>query len=177
MFTTLFSVTLFAWLAIQGALADFSVETPKLVQCQDVKLNWQQTKGPYNLLVVKSTDPCGNILADLGNPTDNSFTWKVNFPAGKKLMFSVEDATGAEGWSQGMIVGNNSDSSCLNIPSPAATADSAATTGGAPVAVGAANAGNLPFGGKASGALPIRHLNTPVLALSALFATVAAFTL
>jgi len=173
MFTTLVSVALFVSLAIQGVLADFDVETPTLVQCKDVDIKWEDTKGPYSLVVVKSTDPCGDILADLGDPKDNSFKWKVNFPAGSKLMFSVEDNAGDEGWSKEMVVQSSSDSSCLPAQSQPSTTsnDPSSQTDTPPVPVGAANAGGLP--GVTSSAPAMRQLSIPAMAITALVAAVA----
>jgi len=178
MFATLLSVTLFVSLAVQGVLADFHVETPTLVQCQSVNIKWARTTGPYSLFVVKSTDPCGDILVDLGNQPNNTFNWKVDLPADLKLMFSVENAAGDEGWSKEMIVQPSSDSSCVRPGFKAATSTTSSSTDPSPVPLGAANAGKLPFsGGSASGALAMRQLNTPAMALSALVAAAAVFAL
>jgi len=176
MFTTLVSVALFVSLAIQGVLADFDVETPKLVQCKDVEIKWEDTDGPYSLVVVKSTDPCGDILADLGDPKDNSFRWKVNFPAGSKLMFSVEDDKGDEGWSNEMVVQSSSDSSCLPPqPQSSTTSTDSSSTDTPPVPVGAANAGEFP--GITNSAPAMRQFSIPAMAITALVAAVATLAL
>lgn len=41
-----------------------------------------------------------SVSYDLGDHTGTSMTWNVTLPAGKKVLVSVEDASGNEAWSQ-----------------------------------------------------------------------------
>ncbi|KAJ7104057.1 hypothetical protein B0H15DRAFT_873440 [Mycena belliarum] len=190
MFATLLTFALFAAPALNGVAA-LNIDTPALTQCGSAHITWDKSKGPYNLIVVDSADPCGDVLADLGDHTGTSITWKVNFPANKTLMFSLEDADGQEAWSGAMKVAASSDVSCLNnaaaagsssapalappastkpvIPSPTAAlgaAGAAVTSAGSSGPLGGiSNAGNK--GGAAA-----LHMN-PIMILCALFAGAA----
>ncbi|KDQ57156.1 hypothetical protein JAAARDRAFT_157271 [Jaapia argillacea MUCL 33604] len=198
MFATLISTTFFFALAIQAVVADFTIDTPTFTQCQKSQVTWQDTgAGPYNLVVVPGSDPCGDVLADLGDHAGTSMTWLVNLAAGTSVELSLEDASGNEAWSGVITIGSSSDSSCL--PAAASSASSSSVAGGGAITpsgdsivtpttlvvpgtttaadtsstgnavpVGAANAGINPLGEKSSGALALRSLNTPVLVASAL---------
>jgi hypothetical protein len=184
MFSTLFSIALFVTFAIQGLTA-LSIDTPALTQCKDVKLNWDSTKGPYNLIVVHADDPCGDPIVDLGDHDGTSLTWKVNIPAGTKVQLSLEDATGEEGWSGKITVAKSNDDSCLSddtknpddskptpgttlVVTPTTTVPGSVPTSAAPSAVGAA--GNAAF---PNGAVTVRQASTPVMVLGALAAVLA----
>lgn len=116
MYSTLFTTTLFFALAALGVRADFTVYTPTLTQCQPATLTWDQATGPYDVIVVPASDPCGDYIADLGDAIDtNSYQWsKVPIPAGTQVMISVLDSTGQEGWSGAVTVGPSDDASCLS---------------------------------------------------------------
>lgn len=80
MFSTLFTIALFATVAIGQGSPALSINTPSLTQvgnsvpyhdradlhtgippqCQDAQISWDTTERPYNLIVVLATDPCGN---------------------------------------------------------------------------------------------------------------------
>ncbi|KAJ6576593.1 hypothetical protein DFH09DRAFT_1149804 [Mycena vulgaris] len=143
MFATFLTLALFAAPALNGVAA-FNIETPDLVQCGSAHISWDATKGPYNLIVVSPSDPCGAVLADLGDHDSNSITWKVDFPANKTLQFSLEDANGDEAWSGSMKVGPSTDVSCLDnaaaVSSKASTASSSKSTAAAVATVAAAGA-------------------------------------
>ena len=84
MYSTLLSVALFSSLAIQGALADFTVNTPEItqvrpsspvteghpphapishIQCQPVQLTWASTGAKtYNVALVSSANPCDDVM-------------------------------------------------------------------------------------------------------------------
>jgi len=182
MFATFLTVALFVALAIQGAIAEFTISTPTLTQCQDSKISWQSTKGPYNLIVVKSDDPCGDPVVDLGNHDGTSMTWKATLPAGLKVELSLEDASGDEAWSGVITVADSGDASCVstNLVKPdnttpsdptTLTVSSTATPSSTVAPVGAANAGSNPF--SSTGAATQRYISTPVMALSALSAIIA----
>ncbi|KAJ7170765.1 hypothetical protein C8R43DRAFT_980985 [Mycena crocata] len=187
MFATLLTLALFAAPALNGVSA-FQMNTPDLTQCGSARITWEKTKGPYNLIVVDSAEPCGEPLADLGDHDGTSITWKVDFASKSKLMFSLEDANGDEAWSGEMTVGNSTDASCLDnaaafvgssisgsgsaskatLPTATVAAAGAAVTGGSddstPDPLGAASGGS-------NGASAL-HMN-PVMALCALFAAAA----
>ncbi|KAG1744166.1 uncharacterized protein EDB91DRAFT_1124854 [Suillus paluster] len=175
MFATLFSVTLFVALAIQGALADFTIYTPALVQCTGAQITWTESISPYNLVVVSADDVCGDALVNLGNITGLSTEWTVNIAAGTPIVLALEDAEGNEAWSGTVTVAASSDSSCLTSSTPSvisssgttltvAASTASPTTTYAPA--GAANAGLAP----ASGALSIRPLTALTTVVSGLLA-------
>jgi hypothetical protein len=185
MFATLFSVALFAL----PALADFTIQTPKgLEACTPAKFSWSGGKAPYDLVIVASDAPCGDILADLGGGhKGTSFTWSnVTLPddmVGKNVSLSLQDADGDEAWSDG-IPYTKTATSCKNtttttapgtstIPANAEAtpaSDPSTTTSGGAVAAGAANVGHNPLSG---GALTSRQTSGSVLAVSALAALLA----
>ncbi|KAH9838276.1 uncharacterized protein C8Q71DRAFT_795800 [Rhodofomes roseus] len=195
MFATLISVALFSSLAIKGARADFTLDTPALVQCQPATLTWSNTgSNTYNVIVVPSDDVCGDELADLGDFTDTTTTWTVAVPAGQNVTFSVQDQWDNEAWSGSATVGPSDDASCLSAVSGASsavlpTAASAshhastakatgsgvvnaapASSSGAAQVVGAASSGD----GTSAG-FSMHQLNAPVMILSALAALAIAF--
>jgi hypothetical protein len=184
MFSTLLTVALFVAPAIQGVFADFAINSPKLVQCQSSQISWAPTKGPYNLIVVPASDPCGDALVNVGDFTTTDISWTTTIPAGTVVQLSLLDADDNEAWSNNITIGASSDTSCL----PAASADAASATPAAdstPAAstpsstdssddstpsvapVGAANAGTDPF---SSGAINARQASTPLLAIAGLVA-------
>ncbi|PPQ65278.1 hypothetical protein CVT26_000238 [Gymnopilus dilepis] len=186
MFSTLFTVALFVAPAIQGALANFAINSPTLVQCQKAQISWEPTKGPYNLIVVKASDPCGDPLVDLGDFNKTAITWTANIPAGTEVQLSLLDAEDNEAWSKTLTVGTSSDASCLHgassavstpaatpVPSPAASTPSDSAGDATPSdvdPVGAANAGSNPF---SNGAINARQASTPLLAIAGLAAVFA----
>ncbi|KAF8643266.1 hypothetical protein AX16_009150 [Volvariella volvacea WC 439] len=101
MFSTLLTVALFVAPAIQGALAQegFAVSTPELVQCQDTKVTWQATRGPYNVYLLNPDDPCGPELAHVGQFDTTYHTFQVPLPEGIEAQVLVEDADGEQAYS------------------------------------------------------------------------------
>lgn len=184
MFATLFSVALFAALAIQGVFADFSIDTPSLIQCAGAQITWTASSPPYNLLVASADDLCGEALVDLGQQTGLSYQWGVALASGTAVVLFIEDSQGNEAWSGTSIVGASSDSSCLtsttsttsslgaSVVSPTGTVLPATAATPTPTPAdspgGAANAGSSP-----SGALSIRPLSALTSIGSALFALFA----
>jgi len=178
MFATLFSIALFALPAIAST---FNIDTPKEIQsCKPITFDWQGGKKPYDLVIVASKAPCGDILTDLGGSIEQtSFSWdKATIPAnmsGHDVSLSLQDAEGNEAWSNAIsyVVG---DTTCLGgttTPAPAnveATPFSEPTTTPAAVAAGAANVGNGPLSG---GALTFHQISSSVFIISALTALVA----
>jgi len=123
MFATLFSIALFALPALGS---DFSINTPKEIQsCAPVTFTWKGGKPPYDLVIVASKAPCGDILADLGDGhKDTTLTWqKAVLPEsmfGQNVSLSLEDANGDEAWSTS-IPFVKGDTSCMTTTKPGTT--------------------------------------------------------
>ncbi|CDO70646.1 hypothetical protein BN946_scf184756.g12 [Trametes cinnabarina] len=131
MYHTLLSVALFSALAIQGALADFTVDTPaELVQCEPIQLTWDNTNAKsYNVIIVPSDDPCNEVLQDYGDHTTPHITITPTFKEGAQVMISVLDSNDQEGWSGSITVKKGNDTSCLaSASSSAATSSSASSS-------------------------------------------------
>ncbi|KJA19445.1 hypothetical protein HYPSUDRAFT_189856 [Hypholoma sublateritium FD-334 SS-4] len=194
MFSTFLTAALFIAPAIQGALADFAISSPALVQCQNATISWEPTKGPYNLIVVSAANPCGDALVEVGDFSTTLISWKASLAAGTTVQLSLLDASDNEAWSKNITVGASSDASCLSnaivkassssgasvasttVASTAASTtllvagtSSAASADSSVVPIGAANAGTL-----GSAAFTVRQVSTPLLAISGL---VGAFAL
>jgi hypothetical protein len=137
-------------------------------------------------MVVNSSDPCGEPLADLGDQTGTSMTWKVALVAGTQVEVTVDSLTD-EGWTTGNITVLPSDKShCLpkSEQAIATTADAAAegvaTTLVVPPsassppaqAAGAANAGFNPLH---SSAISMSQISVPALWTSALVGVISLF--
>jgi hypothetical protein len=67
-----------------------------VLQCGSAQITWDQSQGPYNIIVVPAEDPCEKVVA------------------GQKVLVSLEDGKQDEGWSQEMIVQPSTDTSCLS---------------------------------------------------------------
>ncbi|EDR08638.1 uncharacterized protein LACBIDRAFT_294150 [Laccaria bicolor S238N-H82] len=188
MYSTLLTVALFVAPLIQGALADFAISSPALVQCQSSKISWSATTGPYNLIVVAADQPCGDALVDIGDFDGTVTNWVAALPAGKQVVLSLVDAQDNEAWSKTITIGASSDTSCLPAAlKPAGSSSTSKSTSGSPtpgvaaaaasspspsqsvVPVGAANAGTNPFSSGASA----RQASTPVMVLAAVAAAIA----
>jgi len=187
MFSTLVTVALFATLPIQSVFAGFAINNPDLVQCKVSKISWEPATGPYNLIVVKASDQCGDALVDIGDFTNTSIQWKAALKAGQEVVLSLVDSKDNEAWSSKITVGASDDASCLpgattppasvaGATTPGSSSGSTTTTttsggdGGSSdlTPVGAANAGTLN-----SAAITARQAGTPFLALAGLLAVVA----
>lgn len=179
MFAALFSFTFFLAL-VRSVLADFTIDTPQFVQCQDAQITWTQSNPPYNLLIVSADDVCGDALENLGDFTTLETTWMVNLASGTQVALFLEDASGNEAWSGAITVGTSNDTSCLQSSSGSPTANGGQATPTSPSATstatyspaGAANAGI----GSSSGALAIRPLS-PLTIVGAAVAGAFAFAL
>ncbi|KAI5983359.1 hypothetical protein EDD15DRAFT_2179186 [Pisolithus albus] len=200
MFAALFSFTLFVTL-FQSVFADFTIDTPQFVQCQDAQITWTQSNPPYNIAIVSADDVCGDPLENLGDFTSLETTWLVNLASGTQVVLSLEDASGNEAWSGTITVGASNDTSCLQSSSASPTTTPPCQcrssfhdlsqrrvchrlsgfaqlltrfhrTTTAYSPAGAANAGSLP----ASGALSIRPLS-PLTIVGAAVAGAFAFAL
>jgi len=109
------------------------VQAPTFTQCAPVTLSWDNTNGPYDILIANQSNQCGYAVADLGQVTNNSVTWKVSLPAFWTVQISIEDAYFNEGWSQPIQVGPSNDVSCLPpalaaLPNAHATPSSASSS-------------------------------------------------
>ncbi|KAF9243406.1 hypothetical protein BU15DRAFT_43035 [Melanogaster broomeanus] len=187
MFAALFSIALFVTL-FQTVFADFTIDTPTFVQCQESQITWTQSTPPYDILIVNADDVCGDAIEDLGNMTSLAVTWTVNLAAGSQVVLSLGDAAGNEAWSGTITVGDSNDSSCLAgtsaapsaplttptpVPSGAVASGGAATVASATPSAfapaGAANAGLNP----SSGAFSMRPVSAISVIGSAVVAAVA----
>ncbi|KAJ7285088.1 hypothetical protein C8J57DRAFT_709311 [Mycena rebaudengoi] len=180
MFATLLTLALIA----APALAAFEVETPVLTQCAPTKITWSGGKGLTNILLVHPDEPCGPIVADLGDHDGTSLTWTPNLPVGTKVQFSLADENDEEAWSGPITIKAGTDSSCLKAASGSKSASIAPTNTKAVGAAGAAvtngpgdqttddDDSDVDPLGAASGAIPAHHLN-PIMAFCALLAAVA----
>jgi len=178
MFATFFTVALFAVSALTGVVADDEINfpTPAIKQCTPIQLTWGTGAAPYRLIAVPAADPCGDLISDLGDHNGTSMTWTPALKAGTKIMLSLEDKDGVEGWTGAITIGDGPDDCLSNklvapsvpvaVANPAAAAPSA--TDGAASIVGGVS-GNGPLEGSTSG----RQINMSLMVLTA----IAAFAL
>jgi hypothetical protein len=158
MFSTLLTVALFVAPAIQGVLADFAISSPALTQCKKANISWEPTEGPYNLIVVKASDPCGDALVEVGDFDTTHIDWTANIPAGTKVQLSLVDKNDQEAWSKVITVGDSSDASCLSSTgsgSASASASAASASSSAASLTGAGSTSSTTPGstsGSSSGA-------------------------
>jgi hypothetical protein len=127
MFATLVTVTLFAAAAINGATAQLTLTTPTLTTCEPAEFTWGATNGPYDLILVSPSDPCGDAMVDLGVIDGTSVSYTPEYPAGTQLEASLVDANDNEAWSGTMTVVQGSNTSCI----PASLLASASSTAAA----------------------------------------------
>jgi len=128
MFATFVSVALFA---LPAFATTFSIETPKsLVACSSQTFKWSGGKGPYNLVIVEASSPCGDILYQFPDTNSSSLTWSsVILPAeyeGKDVSLSLEDADENEAWSTSIPYTTGSNTTC--VPGASSSSSSAAPT-------------------------------------------------
>ncbi|EIW84330.1 hypothetical protein CONPUDRAFT_135816 [Coniophora puteana RWD-64-598 SS2] len=178
MFATLFQVTLFCAIALQGVLADFTIDTPQFTQCEAANITWTQSQGPYDLIITPAEDPCGDAVVDLGEINGLSTSYTVNLAAGTQVVLSLQDSQGEEAWSGTITVDGSDNTSCLNSTSPTVSTGGTTMSAGAasstPFApAGAANAGTNP---NSSGAMSTRPLGA-LSAIGAVAVAAAAFVL
>ncbi|TFK92659.1 hypothetical protein K466DRAFT_581687 [Polyporus arcularius HHB13444] len=167
MYSTLVSVALFSTLAIQGALADFAVNTVDLVQCEPVQLTWDNVGSKsYNVALVSSANPCDDVLAEYGDHSVNHITVTPALKAGEKVLISVL-GDNEDGWSGEITVKQGKDDSCLPAalrvassssssaaPSTSSTAAAASVSGTTLVvnpAAGPTGAGSAPAAPSSTG--------------------------
>jgi len=170
LFTTLLTATFF----VTSALGFSVTTTPdkSAPECGVLKIKWDDTGAKsYNVLLLNPKDLCGDALADLGDHSSTQISWKVTLKKGTQFVVSVEDNKGDEALSPTITV-EKGDSSCVNnnaaiggVASSSVAPAPLPTSSGPAVPIGAANAGNGPFH---SGALTMRQVSTPAIAMSAL---------
>jgi len=141
MFATLITVALFAASTFTGVVADYNIDTPTLTQCQKVTVSWDKSAGETNLILVHPSDPCGAVVHDFGDFTNNTLTWVVSYAAGTQLLFSSENAAGDEAWSGAMTVAKSDDTSCLSAASVSASGSASHTSAQSTSAVAHATVG------------------------------------
>ncbi|KAI0707322.1 hypothetical protein C8Q76DRAFT_748789 [Earliella scabrosa] len=152
MYSTLVSVALFSALAIQGALAEFTVSTPaEISTCGSVKLSWEKVEGikNFNVAIVSTENPCEDIIADLGDHKGASMTWNVTdaLKPGDKVMISVLADDADEGWSGSVTVKDGcpkSSSSASSVAPSSSAAPSSAKPDGTTLVVNPAAAPTAP---------------------------------
>jgi hypothetical protein len=162
MYTTLISAALFSLFAGGAVYADtspdFSVQTPVFTQCALAQFSWDQSSAPYNVILVNSSDPCGEEVANLGDFNGTNLSWTVDLPANWSLMISIEDDNGDEAWSGAITIQPSNDTSCLNTTPP----QSSTTTSSKPShSTGNSSAGT----GHNNDALPSHHVTVPTVLL------------
>ncbi|EKM78112.1 hypothetical protein AGABI1DRAFT_121740 [Agaricus bisporus var. burnettii JB137-S8] len=201
MHNTFFSVALFFGLAINAVFAEFAVSTPDIFACEgsEARFSWEPATPPYNMLLVAAEDPCGDPIMDLGETKNTLFSMKTDkLKEGQKVQLSIEDANGEEGWSGDITVKKCVAASSVASSSVASSSAGASSSGyGGPVAattlvvtptvdvsetpaepspsvapVGAANAGDDPFGLGNAASIP-RHISVPAVVLSAIAGVIA----
>ncbi|KAI0775171.1 hypothetical protein BD413DRAFT_603146 [Trametes elegans] len=174
MYSTLLSVALFSALAVQGALAEFTVNTPEVKQCESVHLTWDDTGAEsYNVIIVPDSDPCNSVLVDLGDHDMNHISWNnVTLDVGTKLMVSVLDAKDEEGWSGVVAVKAGNNTACLpnassSAPASSSTKASSAAASGTTLVVNPAvaptGASSAPAAPTTSGASAVGAANEGIL--------------
>jgi len=128
MFAALFSIALVILPAINGVLAQLSIDTPNFVQCDVANITWTQSDGPYTLLVVPADDECGDAIDEVDSLTSLSTSYLVNLAAGTQVVLYLEDSDGNDAWSSNITVQSSSNSSCLESGSLAASNFTASAT-------------------------------------------------
>ncbi|KAI0091259.1 hypothetical protein BDY19DRAFT_991827 [Irpex rosettiformis] len=132
MFTTLISIALVSSVALRGALADFTVSSPAINECEPFHLTWSGQNGQVNAIVVDAAQPCDSLLVDLGDHSNGALTWPGthNLTAGTKVQVSLEDDKGDEAWSSVITVGQGNctaSASASASPSSSVALSSAAS--------------------------------------------------
>ncbi|KAJ7364114.1 hypothetical protein DFH08DRAFT_838374 [Mycena albidolilacea] len=196
MFATLITVALFAASTLTGVVADdFTIETPTLTQCGKSTISWDKNQGAVNVILVKAAEPCGEIIRDFGDFTNNTFSWTADLAPGTEYVLSAENQDGDEAWSKSFTIAKSDDTSCLKTTAsssasvshtPATSSSSvahqtiaaagAAVTGGStPTDDGDSGDSTGPLGaaGQGSSGAAALHMS-PIMVLCALFAVALA---
>ncbi|KAF8239673.1 hypothetical protein L208DRAFT_15391 [Tricholoma matsutake] len=106
MFYTLFTIALFAALAIQRSPAAVTIDTPNITQCEAFQITWSGAIDPVNIIIVSAANPCGQPLADLGDHNGTSTTSNTTITPGSVIQLSLLDADDNEAWSGDVILFN-----------------------------------------------------------------------
>ncbi|KAI9512063.1 hypothetical protein F5148DRAFT_124896 [Russula earlei] len=186
MLIALASAALLSILHSPAVRAGFSVQSPVFTQCATVHFSWDDTMGPYDVLIANQSDPCGYAVGDLGQLTNNSVSWNVSIPAGWIVLISVEDGFTDEAWSEPIQVQPSNDVSCLS-PELAALAaindaefsdgvlTATATQSLASTSSGVAKAGASPTGSLGNAASSARQAPSLAALLGAISVVASAF--
>jgi len=154
MFTTLFTATLFASVAVNSALGALAVGTPKLAQCQPATLNWGDYEAGqiYTVLAVPANDPCADAIFDFGDVKSGQLNVaSLAIPQDTQVIISVTNSKGEEAWSEPITVGKGQDSTCLRTTTSSTGTSGAAVAGSTPKSASTSNTGS---GGSDSNATP-----------------------
>lgn len=129
MFTTLISLALVSSVALRGALADFTVSSPAINECEPFHLTWDGSNGEVNAIIVDAAQPCDSLLVDLGDHSNGALTWPGThgLTAGTKVQVSLEDSKGEEAWSSVITVGQGSCNASASASSSSSLSASAST--------------------------------------------------
>ncbi|KAF5327560.1 hypothetical protein D9619_004824 [Psilocybe cf. subviscida] len=87
----------------------------------------EPTKGPYNLIAFKASDPCFDCdtLADVGNLDKTRNQWSDNIATGTRVEFELVNNNKHEAWSNVITLGESGDDSCLSFSGAASASASA----------------------------------------------------
>lgn len=108
----------------------FYVNRTSLTQCKTTHVTWTGGKGdehpqlhvtmaksrpsniaPFTVDAIRESN--SDILAHLGEHNGTSTSWNTNVKAGTNVVLRMTDPLGQISWSNSIIVGKSSDSSCL----------------------------------------------------------------
>lgn len=109
------SIVTFVLSALSVKAAYFNPLHPSVViQCDTIQLSYKGC-APFVISAWKGCDDDAETDVPEAQYHTNLTTvnWKVNFAAGKSVMFGVEDSKGDWEWSEDYVVHESNDSSCL----------------------------------------------------------------
>lgn len=135
------SLTSFVILAAAIAAAaaqQLTVNTPtSVVHCLPVQLTWSGGQPPYYVSLLPGGQPTASPIADLGQQTGTSLSWKATIPANTPVTVQIRDSTGTLNYSDQFTVQQGSgaatckDDSGSSPTSATTSAPAAASTGAA----------------------------------------------
>jgi len=123
----MFGKTFVALSLAASALAQFSVNSPTLVQCQPALIQWTgSTNSPFTLAIIPGGQPTSPAIEFVSDSlTSSPYTWYVNLATGTNVTLKLTDSTGAIAYSAPAVIQAGASNSCLN--SSASTAGVATT--------------------------------------------------
>jgi len=127
----MFAKTFVALSLAASALAQFSVNSPTLVQCQPALVQWTgSTNSPFTLAIIPGGQPTSPAIEFVSDALNTSpYTWIVNLATGTNVTLRLTDSTGAIAYSAPAVIQAGASNSCLNASaSTAGVATTAAVT-------------------------------------------------